>query len=227
MRDHGTKGCGILSKELVKAPHDIEVRSFEIIGQEWGERSFSATVEPVVKRVIHATADFAFADTLAFSSEAVERGLEALREGATIVTDTNMALAGISKPALRQLGCSAVCFMADEDVAAAARANGTTRAVACMDKAAEIEGPVIVAIGNAPTALFRLCELIEEGRIDPKLVIGVPVGFVNVVESKEELMRHEVPYIVAQGRKGGSTVATAICNAMLYQLTRDAASAKA
>ena len=155
-----------------------------------------------------------------FSDGAVEAALEALRGGATIITDTNMALSGISKPALAKLGCSAACYMADEDVARAAREKGTTRAVACMEKACTVEGPLIVAIGNAPTALIHLLELKDVGRIDPALIIGAPVGFVNVVESKHRLMESDARYIVAEGRKGGSTVACSIVNALLYMLTR-------
>ena len=202
------------SKEM--APGDIERRSFEIITEELG-RTFPPLEEPVVKRVIHTTADFSYADSLVFTHDAAHCALDALRAGATVLTDTNMALAGISKPALAKLGCKAVCYMADPDVAAAA---DTTRAVASMDKACGIEGPLIVAVGNAPTALLRLAELMDAGKIAPALVVGVPVGFVNVVEAKEELLARRVPAIVARGRKGGSTVAAAIMNALLYQITR-------
>ncbi|MEG2260034.1 MAG: precorrin-8X methylmutase, partial [Oscillospiraceae bacterium] len=149
----------------------------------------------------------------------VKIGIEALKNGARIVTDTNMAFSGVSKAALKQLGCELSCFMADEAVAVRAKQNGTTRAVASMEKAAELEGETVFAIGNAPTALIRLYELIAERRIAPSLIIGVPVGFVNVVESKELIMTAGVPYIVARGRKGGSNVAAAICNALLYQAT--------
>ena len=219
------------SKEM--APGDIERRSFEFITEELGGRtfphdsnirlapSFPPLEEPVVKRVIHTTADFSYADSLVFTHDAAHCALDALRAGATVLTDTNMALAGISKPALAKLGCKAVCYMADPNVAAAARAAGTTRAVASMDKACGIEGPLIVAVGNAPTALLRLAELMDAGKIAPALVVGVPVGFVNVVEAKEELLARRVPAIVARGRKGGSTVAApAIMNALLYQITR-------
>lgn len=205
--------------ELTVAPHDIERRSFEIISQELG-RTFPPLVDPIVKRVIHATADFSFADSLEFSDGAVQAALDALGEGATIVTDTNMALSGISKPALAKLGCAAECYMADDDVAQAAREAGTTRAAACMEKACSVEGPLIVAIGNAPTALIHLLELRDKGRIDPALIIGAPVGFVNVVESKQRLAESDARFIVAHGRKGGSTVACAIVNALLYTLTR-------
>ena len=201
------------SKEM--APGDIERRSFEIITEELGGRTFPPLEESVVKRVIHTTADFSYADSLVFTHDAAHCALDALRAGATVLTDTNMALAGISKPALAKLGCKAVCYMA-----ATARAAGTTRAVASMDKACGIEGPLIVAVGNAPTALLRLAELMDARKIAPALVVGVPVGFVNVVEAKEELLARRVPAIVARGRKGGSTVTAAIMNALLYQITR-------
>lgn len=198
-------------------PEEIERRSFEIIGQELGDIKLDPAEEPVIKRVIHTTADFEYVNNLKFSQGAVEKGIEALKRGAVIVTDTQMARAGINKGVLKALGGEALCFMADEDVAAAATAGGTTRATASMDKAAVLDRPVIFAIGNAPTALVRIYELITEGRLKPELIVGVPVGFVNVVESKELIMELNVPYIVARGRKGGSNVAAAICNAMLYQ----------
>ena len=212
-----------MNEDLTLAPHEIERKSFEILSVELGDRAFPPLEEPIVKRVIHTSADFSYADTLTFSPDAVEAGLAALRAGATIVTDTNMALAGISKAALAKVGGRAVCYMADAEVAAAAKEHGTTRAVACMDKACDVEGPLILAIGNAPTALLRICELVEAGRMDPALVIGVPVGFVNVVESKERVIEASIPSIVARGRKGGSNVAAAIVNALLYEITRDGA----
>lgn len=207
--------------QLHTQPHDIERTSFEIIARELGDRELDPLQAPIIKRVIHTTADFSFADSLVFTKGAVERAWDALRRGATILTDTNMARSGISRPALEALGCTCACYMADEDVAERAREQGTTRAFASMDKACGITGPLIIAVGNAPTALLRLCELMDEGRISPDLVIGVPVGFVNVVEAKEEVLARSVPAIVARGRKGGSTVAAAIVNALLYQLTRD------
>ena len=188
------------------APADIEARSMELIGQELGERVFPAEQLPVVKRVIHTTADFEYADSLVFSAGAVEAGVAAIRQGCTIVTDTQMAFSGVNKRVLEKFGGRAVCFMSDPDVAAEAKARGETRATVSMERAARLEGPLVLAIGNAPTAL----------------VIGVPVGFVNVVESKELLLTLDVPYIVARGRKGGSNVAAAICNAMLYQASNNA-----
>ena len=203
-------------------PADIERTSMSIITEELAQRRLEVPPEnaAVVKRVIHTTADFDYAQNLHFTPAAVAAGIAAMHEGVTIITDTNMALAGITKPGLAKLGGQAVCFMADPDVAATARAAGTTRAVASMDKACGIEGPLIVAVGNAPTALLRLAELMDAGKIAPALVVGVPVGFVNVVEAKEELLARRVPAIVARGRKGGSTVAAAIMNALLYQITR-------
>ena len=203
-------------------PADIERRSMEIIEEELGEICLPPMEKDVIKRVIHTSADFDYARTLRFSDAAVERGLAALRQGCTIVTDTNMACTGISQAALDKLGCRKVCFMADADVAAEAKAKGTTRAAACMDKACRLEGPVIIAVGNAPTALIRLHELMEQGDIRPELVIAVPVGFVNVVYAKELIMAGRAPYIAAKGRKGGSNIAAAICNALLYKLTRNA-----
>lgn len=201
-------------------PADIEKRSMEIIAEELGEVKLDEEKISIIKRVIHTSADFDYVRTLHFSEGAVEKALQALKKGATIVTDTNMARAGINKAGMDKLGCKAVCYMADADVAAQAKIDGSTRAASCMDKACLIEGPVIIAIGNAPTALVRLDELIKEGKIKPELVIGVPVGFVNVVEAKEIIMRTGVPYIVARGRKGGSNIAAAICNALIYKLTR-------
>ena len=206
-------------KELSQVlPSEIEARSFEIITEELGERTFPEKEAPIVKRVIHTTADFEYADSLVFSPGAVDKALEALKNGACIVTDTNMGKSGINKRALASLGGEVYCFMADEDVAKKAAASGTTRAVASMDKAAEMGKDCIFAVGNAPTALVRLYELIDEGKLHPCGIIGVPVGFVNVVEAKELIMRTPVPYIVARGRKGGSNIAAAICNALLYEL---------
>ena len=201
-------------------PTEIERRSFEIIESEL-PHPLDPQLAPIIKRVIHTTADFSFADSLCFSPGAVEKALAAIRGGACIVTDTNMGKAGVNKSALAKHGGEAFCFMADEDVRLAAKENGTTRAVASMDKAAALGRPTIFAIGNAPTALIRLYELIQEGKLSPALIIGVPVGFVNVVQSKELIMTTDVPYIVARGRKGGSNVAAAICNALLYLLGRD------
>ena len=203
-------------------PEEIEKRSFEIITEELKKKGISlpAEQEKITKRVIHTSADFDYADTLVYSKDAVAIAKELIKNGADIVTDTNMALAGINKKALAKLGGQIHCFMADEDVARLAKERGVTRAVASMEKARNIEKPVIFAVGNAPTALIRLYEMIQEGNWHPTFVIGVPVGFVNVEAAKELIMETEVPYIVNRGRKGGSNVAAAICNALLYELTR-------
>ena len=205
-------------------PGDIEKRSFEIITQELGDRTFDPLEEPVIKRCIHTSADFDYADNLVFSPGAVRKALEAIRSGALIVTDTNMGKAGVSKKTLASFGGEVLCFMADPDVAEAAKREGTTRAGASMRKAAalsrETERPLILAVGNAPTALVEICSLMDAGELSPALVIGVPVGFVNVVAAKELLLERDVPSIVAKGRKGGSNIAAAICNAILY-MARD------
>lgn len=199
-------------------PADIERRSFEIISAELGDRAFDPLEEPVIKRCIHTSADFEYADSLVFSEGAVERGLEALRDGADIVTDTQMAKAGINRKRLAAFGGEVYNFISDEDVAEEAARRGCTRSAVCMEKAAGLGGKLIFAIGNAPTALIRICELICEGKLHPELVIGVPVGFVNVVQSKELLLQTEVPSIAARGRKGGSNIAACIVNALLYML---------
>ncbi len=197
-------------------PEDIEKRSFEIIEQELSGREIDDKIKPVVMRVIHTTADFEYFDNLKFSENVIDIILELIREGVAFVTDTNMALSGINKPALRKLGCEAYCFMSDSDVASAAKSEQTTRAAASVDKAASMGRKIIYVVGNAPTALVRLFEHIQKGDFTPAAVIGAPVGFVNVVRSKELIMQTDVPYIVTEGRKGGSGVAAAICNALLY-----------
>lgn len=202
-------------------PRDIERRSFEIITEELGDRKLDADKELIIKRCIHTSADFDYADNLCFSDGVVEKAIEAIKNGACIVTDTQMGRSGINKKALAKYGGEVYCFMSDEDVAKTAKENGTTRATASMDKAATMNKPMIFAIGNAPTALVRLYELIQEGMIHPALIIGVPVGFVNVVQSKELIMETDVPYIVARGRKGGSNIAACICNALLYMIDDD------
>ena len=204
-----------------KLPADIERESMRIIAAELAQMGIAvpAETEAVVKRVIHTTADFDYAQNLRFTDGAVARAAEAFRAGAVVVTDTNMAKSGVSRAALSKLGGEAHCFMADPDVAQAAKAQGSTRAVVCMEKAAREYPGAVLAVGNAPTALLKICELIELG-LRPALVVGVPVGFVNVVESKrrvfEVCQRYDIPCIAAMGRKGGSNVAAAICNAILY-----------
>ena len=204
-------------------PQEIEARSMEIIEEELGERAAAWPPEEllVVKRCIHTSADFDYGENLVFSPGAVEIALEALRNGVTIVTDTSMAAAGINKRSAAALGVEVRCFIADPDVAAEAKRRGITRSAVCMERAAALGRPVIAAVGNAPTALMRIKELAEEGRFRPELVIGVPVGFVNVVEAKEMILGTDIPHIVARGRKGGSNIAAAIVNALLYQVRRE------
>ncbi len=202
-------------------PGDIEKRSMHIIEAECESRGIllDPATAPVVKRVIHTTADFEYAQNMVFSNGGFEAGLDALHGGANIFTDTKMAFAGINKAALGKLGCAVRCFISDDDIADAAQRDGTTRAVASVNKAAGYGDGSIFVIGNAPTALIRIYELIEEKRLSPALVVGVPVGFVNVVESKELILQSAVPAIVARGRKGGSNVAAAIVNALSYIAT--------
>lgn len=202
-------------------PMDIEKRSFEIITEELGDTPLVPGTELIVKRCIHTSADFDYAKNLCFSENVVEKAMQAIKEGACIVTDTQMAKSGINKRVLSRYGGEVFCFMSDEDVAAIAKEKGCTRATACMDKAAAMDKKLIFAIGNAPTALVRLYELIQDGKLSPELIIGVPVGFVNVVQSKELIMQTNVPYIVAKGRKGGSNIAACICNALLYMMDND------
>ncbi|MFR5860072.1 MAG: precorrin-8X methylmutase [Clostridia bacterium] len=204
-------------------PREIEERSFAIISEELGARTFAPHTELIVKRCIHTSADFDYADNLCFSQDAAVKAMEAIKRGVSVVTDTNMAKAGINKVSLGKYGGSVHCFMADADVAEAARLHGTTRASESMKKAAAMGEPFLYAIGNAPTALVTLYDLMQEGQgqVKPELIIGVPVGFVNVVQSKELIMSSDVPYIVARGRKGGSNIAACIVNALLYMIDND------
>ena len=206
----------MLNEIKIVKPNEIEKRSMEIITQELNGRTWPEPQFSIVKRCIHTSADFDYADNLCFSENAAMLGVEALRRGAVIVTDTKMAWSGINKKKLAEYGGEAYCFMADEDVAKEAQERGCTRAAICMERGAALGKDVIFAVGNAPTALIRLYELIQEGKVDPALIIGAPVGFVNVVEAKELIMTAGVPYIVPRGRKGGSNIAATICNAMLY-----------
>ena len=202
-------------------PKEIEERSFAIISEELGARTFAPHTELIVKRCIHTSADFDYADNLCFSQDAAVKAMEAIQRGVSVVTDTNMAKAGINKVSLGKYGGSVHCFMADAYVAEAARLHGTTRASESMKKAAAMGEPFLYAIGNAPTALVTLYDLMQEGQVKPELIIGVPVGFVNVVQSKELIMSSDVPYIVARGRKGGSNIAACIVNALLYMIDND------
>ena len=206
------------------APMEIEKRSMatitaELNGRTWPEPEFS-----VVKRCIHTSADFDYADNLEFGPGSADKGVEIFRDGCVVVTDTKMAAAGINKNAMARHGGDVQCYISDDDVVAEAKSRGCTRATVCMEKACKLDKPVIFAIGNAPTALISLDELIRAGKIRPAMIIGVPVGFVNVVESKELIIdtckEFGIPYIVAKGRKGGSNIAATICNALLYTMGR-------
>lgn len=203
-------------------PQEIEKKSMEIIGREMGERAALWPPEEllVVKRCIHTSADFDYGENLVFSPGAVKLAVDALKKGVTIVTDTSMAAAGINKRSAAALGVEVRCFISDPEVAEEAKSRGMTRSAVCMERAAALGRPVIAAVGNAPTALIRLREMADEGLFRPELIIGVPVGFVNVVEAKELILETDIPHIVARGRKGGSNIAAAICNAILY-MARD------
>ncbi len=202
--------------QIVK-PMEIEKRSMEIIKGELGGRTWPEPEFSIVKRCIHTSADFDYGDNLFFSENAARLGVEALQRGASIVTDTQMAASGINKKKMEEYGGQVYCFMSDPQVAEEAAKRGCTRATVCMERGMELSQEVIFAVGNAPTALIRLYELIREGKKKPALIIGAPVGFVNVVEAKELILEAGVPCIVPRGRKGGSNIAAAICNAMLYQ----------
>ncbi|MCR4747053.1 MAG: precorrin-8X methylmutase [Clostridiales bacterium] len=204
---------------IINAPMDIEARSMEIIESEL-KTDIPDSHKAIVKRVIHCTADFDYEENLCFSDGAIKSALDALKSGCAIVTDTQMAKSGINKAAASALGCELFCFMSDPDVAQEAKERGCTRAVVSMERAAALNRPTIFVIGNAPTALLKIKDMIDAGEVSPKLVIGVPVGFVNIIESKEAIMKTDVPFIVAKGRKGGSNVAAAIVNALMYQITR-------
>lgn len=200
-------------------PQDIEKRSFEMITEELGDIPLVPGTERIVKRCIHTSADFDYAKNLVFSEHVIEKVTEAIRKGASVVTDTQMGKAGINKKKLEKYGGKVYCFMSDEDVAEEAKRRKTTRAAVSMEKAAGLNERLIFAVGNAPTALIRLYELIQEGKLKPEAIFAVPVGFVNVVQSKELILTlGDTPYIVARGRKGGSNIAACICNALLYMM---------
>ena len=196
-------------------PHEIEEKSFEIIAEEAGEHSFSNDEWAIVARMIHTTADFEYLDITRIHPRAIEAGIKVLQEGGTIFTDTNMARVGINLAGLAKFGCQAVCLMSDPEVAEKAKKNNTTRAHVAVDEAVSRMNGGIYIVGNAQTALLRLVELITEGKASPELVIGLPVGFVNAAESKEELLKTDVPYITNVGRKGGSNLAAAVVNALM------------
>lgn len=195
-------------------PQEIEDLSFKIIEEEAGDHGFNESQWPIVRRMIHTSADFEYIQTIRFNMDAVEKGIEAIRSGCKIVTDTNMARVGIRKKEIESFGGSVSCLIGDQDVADQAKKNGTTRALAAVDMACQTLGSGIYVVGNAPTALLRLIELIKEGNVKPALVIGFPVGFVNAAESKDALMELDIPYITNKGRKGGSNIAASVVNAL-------------
>ncbi|SCX80255.1 precorrin-8X methylmutase [Alkaliphilus peptidifermentans] len=204
--------------EYIKEPMEIEERSFKIITEELGDKVFEEREGKIIKRIIHTTADFEFADITVIHSDAVEAALEALNGGCRIYTDTKMALSGINKKKLTQLNCQVYCLVDDEEVAKEAKDRGITRSIVAMEKALTDKETKIFVIANAPTALFTLCQQMKVGEVKPYLVVGVPVGFVGASESKEVLLKQNVPYITVKGRKGGSTVGAAIINALMYMI---------
>ncbi|WPC44722.1 precorrin-8X methylmutase [Clostridium sp. JS66] len=205
--------------DYIKIPMDIEERSFEIIGEEMGPHNFSDRELKIVKRVIHTTADFQYKDLIYIREGAIDSALEILKKGTTIYTDTNMAASGINKNALKKLNSKVECFVAREDVAQIAKDRGITRSMAAVEKAVD-EGVEFFVFGNAPTALFKLIELTNQGKANPKFIIGAPVGFVGAAESKEEIEKLDVPMITIRGRKGGSGIAACIVNALMYMIAR-------
>ncbi|ACD22559.1 precorrin-8X methylmutase [Clostridium botulinum] len=205
--------------DYLKNPMGIEEKSFEIIGEELGAHSFSDEELLIVKRVIHTTADFEYKDLVEISKDAINAGKEVLSKGATIYTDTNMALNGINKMALAKTNSKVICYVNEPDVHIEAKEKGITRSMAAVEKACSDDVDIFV-FGNAPTALFKLKELIKEKKANPKLIIAVPVGFVGAAESKENLDELGIPYIRVKGRKGGSTVGAAIVNALLYMIVK-------
>ena len=199
-------------------PDQIETQSFEIIGEILGDKELDPRYEAVIKRCIHTSADFEYADAMYFTDGVIEKIQDAIKNGAYIVTDTTMARAGINKKRIEKYGGEVLCFIGDPDVGVEASLRGVTRSMVSMEKASRLDRPVIFAIGNAPTALISIHDLIKAGKLSPVAVIGVPVGFVNVIESKEMIIDSGVPCIVARGRKGGSNIAAAIVNAIQYKI---------
>ena len=209
-----------MSLDIV-SPMEIELKSFEIITEKLNGRTFGRDKDDIVKRVIHTSADFDYADNLVFSENVVSKAVNAIKNGATIVTDTNMAFSGINKKVVEGFGGCVKCFIGDKDVADEAKKRKITRAMVSMEKASKIEGDVIFAIGNAPTALMCIDRLHKDGKLNPCVVIGVPVGFVNVVEAKELIIKSDMAHIVARGNKGGSNIAAAIVNAIVYKASNN------
>ena len=202
------------------APMDIEKRSMEIISETLGDKKLDPRYQDIIKRCIHTSADFEYADSLYFTDGVEKIVRKAMTEGAYIVTDTTMAQSGINKKIIHEYGGEVLCFIGDEDVAKEAKERGVTRSLVSMERAAKLDKPVIFAIGNAPTALLSIESLVKSGKLNPVAVIAVPVGFVNVVESKERIIDLNIPAIVARGRKGGSNIAACIINALQYGIKK-------
>lgn len=203
--------------DYLKNPMGIEERSFEIIGEEMGPHSFTEEELMIVKRTIHTTADFEYKELVEISKDAIETAKNIFKNGAKIYTDTNMALNGINKMALSKTNSKVICYVNEPEVHKEAKEKGITRSMAAVERACNDNVDIFV-FGNAPTALFRLKELIKEGKANPKLIIAVPVGFVGAAESKENMEELNIPYIRVKGRKGGSTVAASIVNALMYMV---------
>ena len=200
-------------------PNEIEAQSFTIIDTEAGPHAFSPDQWQIIRRMIHTSADFDYMKTVRFHPDAISKGIQAISEGKAIITDTTMAKSGINTAGLARFGCRVTCLIQDSQVCQRAQDGGNTRSAAAVDAAlAEMSGGIYV-IGNAPTALLRLIELIKAGQALPALVIGLPVGFVNAAESKDELMAMDYPSISNLGRKGGSTVAASVVNALVKLTT--------
>jgi precorrin-8X/cobalt-precorrin-8 methylmutase len=196
-------------------PEDIERMSFDIIEKEAGDHGFSRKTWPIVRRMIHTSADFDYIESVRFHPQAVDAGIAAIRGGKNIVTDTTMALSGVRKKSVEKFGGKVICYMADPTIGKKAGETGSTRAKHAVEAAVDdMEGGIYV-VGNAPTALLRLLELIREKQAKPALVIGFPVGFVNAAESKEELLKSDIPFITNAGRKGGSNIAASVVNALI------------
>lgn len=209
--------------EYIKNPMMIENKSFEIIQGIIDEirpdyKFKNDLEEKIIKRAIHTTADFEYLDILKISETAVEKISNALKNKATIYTDTNMALSGINKRKLDALGCKYKCFVSDEEVAKLAKEKGITRSMAAVEVASKEEGKKVFVLGNAPTALYKVIEMHNTKQLEVEAVVGVPVGFVGAEESKDELEKTDIPFIISKGRKGGSNLAAAIINAILYAM---------
>jgi len=205
-----------VKQPIIVNPEAIEAESFRIIDAEAGAHGFNELQWPVVRRMIHTTADFELMRTANFSPGVVKRALAVLRGGAKILCDTNMVLSGVNKTRLANLGGRIGCHVADPQVAAEAKLAGLTRSTMALRKGVA-EGCTVFLIGNAPTALFELLRLAEAGEVKPDLIVGVPVGFVGAAESKQALLKSEFPFITIKGRKGGSALAAAILNALMIQ----------